>query len=75
VVTCRQLIEFIAAYVDGELNESEHLAFEHHLGNCRSCLAYLESYRRTMTFSKSLSDTPVDDVPEGLVEWILRHRG
>ncbi len=58
MMTCRQLIEFIAAYVDGELEEEARVEFECHLDHCRSCRAYVDSYCKTMQ----------------LVRWILTRR-
>ena len=74
-ITCRQLIDFIVEYVDGALEETEKQEFERHLGTCPSCRNYLESYRTTMSLAKvSITDEPLDDVPEELVERILSRR-
>jgi anti-sigma factor RsiW len=74
-ITCKQLIEFIAAYVAGELDDGARTAFERHLDVCRSCQAYLDSYRKTMKLVQELAtDEPLDDVPEELVATILSSR-
>jgi len=74
-ITCRQLIDFIVDYVEGTLDEMERLDFERHLSVCRSCVAYLESYRETMSLTHILAtDEPLDDVPEELVITILARR-
>lgn len=71
-ITCRQLIEFIGDYVAGELDHHARLEFERHLAICRSCQAYLESYRTTMTLvQEAATDEPATDVPEELVATIL----
>jgi anti-sigma factor RsiW len=71
-ITCRQLIEFIGAYVAGELDAESRLDFERHLHVCRSCQAYLQSYRTTMTLLQELAtDEPAEDVPDELVTRIL----
>lgn len=73
-ITCRQLIDFIADYVAGEVDDVTRHDFERHLGVCASCRAYLDSYRKTMTSTKSMaSDDPVE-VPEELVGTILAAR-
>jgi anti-sigma factor RsiW len=75
-ITCRQLIDFIADYLAGELDELSHSDFERHIDRCRSCQAYLDSYRKTMSLAHSLSDeSPAEDVPEELVLAILRRNG
>ena len=72
MITCKQLIEFTAAYVEGELDEASSQAFEQHLARCRSCQAYLRSYRQTMRMARELAtEDPAEDVPEELVQAIL----
>lgn len=74
-ITCRQLIDFIVDYVDGVLDERSREDFERHLNVCRSCQAYLASYRETMNLAKiAVTDEPLDDVPEDLVQAILMRR-
>jgi anti-sigma factor RsiW len=74
-ISCRQLIEFIGDYVAGELDAAARNVFERHLDICRSCRAYLESYRTTMTLVKeSATDEPAEDVPEELIATILARR-
>lgn len=71
-ITCRQLIDFIADYVDGELDDAARVVFEHHLTICRSCRAYLETYRRTMSIVATMArDEPCTDLPEDLIRTIL----
>ena len=75
IITCRQLIDFIVDYVEGALDEMERHDFERHLGVCPSCVAYLASYRETMSLTRILAtDEPLDDVPEELVVTILARR-
>lgn len=75
LITCRELIEFIAGYVDGELDDVSRGDFEKHLARCPSCRAYLETYQTTRHLVQSLAtDEPVEDVPEELVQSILSRR-
>ena len=74
-ITCRQLIEFIVDYVEGGLEDAERTAFERHLARCRSCQAYLATYRATMSLAREAeSDAPAEGVPEELVRAILSRR-
>ncbi len=78
-MTCRELIEFVMAYLDKELPPSQRAEFERHLTVCPSCVNYLETYKRTIEVSKAACcgdlDKPVpDSVPKGLVEAILKAR-
>ena len=55
-ITCRQLIDFIADYLDGELDDASRGDFERHLDRCDSCHAYLDSYRNTMRLTRLIAD-------------------
>jgi len=74
-MTCRQLIDFIGAYRDNELPAMERAEFDRHLAVCPSCVAYLNTYEKTVTLSRK-SDEPIPaDVPEALINAILAARG
>jgi anti-sigma factor RsiW len=76
-LTCRELIEFLDDYLEGELAREELESFEAHLAVCPYCVDYLKSYRETVRLGRAaLSlDGPVpDDVPEDLVAAILASR-
>jgi anti-sigma factor RsiW len=53
-VTCRELIDCIADYLDDGLDAATLVAFERHVGKCRSCREYLRSYRMTMQLARLL---------------------
>jgi anti-sigma factor RsiW len=76
-LSCRELIEFLAAYLDGELAPAERTAFEIHLSVCPYCVDYLATYRETIRLGKQAlvgaSDVPVE-VPAELVDAILAAR-
>ena len=74
-ITCKQLIEFIADYVDGQLDEVSKSDFERHLAICKSCQAYLAMYRQAVSAARALaSDERLDDIPDELVRSILARR-
>ena len=77
-MTCRELIEFLAEYVSGELPELERVKFDEHLAECPECVDYLKSYRATIRLGKSAFrdlDEPVpDEVPAELIDAILAAR-
>lgn len=78
MLTCRELTDFLARYVDGALTPEEQKAFERHLAMCRPCRAFVESYRKTIDLERTAfaePDAPVpDEVPEELVRAILAAR-
>jgi anti-sigma factor RsiW len=77
-VTCRELNDFLDDYESGELAAGERMRFEWHLAACRHCLAFLDSYRRTVRLGRTLCDDPEGptppEVPEDLVRAILAAR-
>jgi len=42
-MTCRELVDFLGAYLDGELSEKVRRRFDEHLAACPECSAYLET--------------------------------
>jgi len=77
-MTCGELIEFLMAYVDGELTVERRALFDAHLGACAPCRRYLATYREAVALGRAACgppDAPVgDDVPEDLVQAILAVR-
>ena len=76
-LSCRELIDFLAAYLDAELAPAEHAAFEAHLAVCPYCVDYLASYRETIRLGKlafTAESSPPEDVPSKLIDAILAAR-
>ncbi len=78
-MTCRELIEFLMAYLDGELPDGQRAVFEEHLAGCPQCVAYLGNYRAAVALGKAACTRPeegaADTVPEALIRAILAARG
>lgn len=76
-MTCREMIEFLMDYLDGQLPEDQAAVFEKHLEMCPPCKAYLETYRKSVDLTSVCFDdddqTP-KDVPEALIRAILAAR-
>jgi len=49
---CREVIEFLDRYVNEELPAGQRREFDWHLRLCRSCRAYLRTYRETIVLEK-----------------------
>lgn len=77
-MTCRELIEFLDAYLSGELAAAERGDFDRHLAVCRSCVNYVDTYKRTIEMGRAVFAEPdaavPTDVPEELVQAILAAR-
>jgi anti-sigma factor RsiW len=79
-LTCRDFVEVIMAFLDGELDAEQGRLFDAHLAECPDCDHYLDSYKTTVALGKSIcdpadADDPVPaDVPEELVQAVLAAR-
>jgi anti-sigma factor (TIGR02949 family) len=68
---CRDAVQFLLQYLDGELPADQRARFELHLRSCPPCVDYLESYRETIRLGKACSEQEAP-LPEKLREGILR---
>jgi anti-sigma factor RsiW len=75
-LTCRDVSDFLASYLDGALSPDERTRFDEHLAECPDCVAYLRSYVDTIRLAKDAyadDDAPAD-VPDELRQAILAAR-
>ena len=69
---CREIIAFLADYLDGTLDAAARAEFDRHLAVCASCVAYLASYEATIRMAKAAArEIDSGDPPEELVTAIL----
>jgi predicted anti-sigma-YlaC factor YlaD len=77
-LTCRDVSEFLARYLDGAMGPDERARFDEHLAECPDCVAYLRDYTDTVrlardAFADADADAPAD-VPDDLRRAILAAR-
>jgi anti-sigma factor RsiW len=58
-LTCKELVELVTDYFEGQLPASEQARFEAHLATCRGCQNYLEQMRQTLRLLGKLSEDGV----------------
>ena len=78
-MNCREFTEFLHEYLHGNLSAAERVEFDKHLAECPWCVAYLDSYQKTIqleqaAYSASQDAPPPTDAPEELIQAILRAR-
>jgi anti-sigma factor RsiW len=74
-VTCIELIAFLDAYVDDELDAGTRTTFDLHLLVCPSCRAYLASYRETIELVRGAAEREEElahDAPAELIEAVKK---
>jgi anti-sigma factor RsiW len=75
-MTCRELIEFLADYLDGALDTGARTAFEAHLAECPECIDYVRSYRETIRVARGAArvEDAAEAMPAALVDAIVAAR-
>ena len=58
MMTCRELVELLIDFLDGELPEDRRRHIEQHLEFCPPCLTYLKTYKVTIQLTRRLPDVP-----------------
>lgn len=54
-LSCRELVELVTDYLDGELPRRERRAFEAHIASCDGCASYVDQIRRTIDLTGRLT--------------------
>jgi anti-sigma factor RsiW len=60
MLSCREVVELVTAYLEGALSEGEEVRFEEHLAMCDGCAAYLDQMRTTIALAGRLDPEAVD---------------
>ena len=68
-LNCRELVELVTAYLEGDLSSGERKRFDAHLSACDGCTMYVEQMRRTIELTGTLR---LDDVSQDAEEALLR---
>ncbi len=78
MMTCRELLEHLDAYLANELDRETRLLVDEHLALCADCASYVDSYRKTIELSREALQAPPNgpppELPESLVKAILAAR-
>jgi anti-sigma factor RsiW len=73
-VTCIELIAFLDAYIDDELDAHTRTGFDLHLLVCPSCRAYVATYKETIDLARGAAECEEElahDAPPELIEALL----
>lgn len=77
-MTCREFLDFLMSYLDGELEDEPVKVFEEHMRLCPPCETYLETYKDTIRLGvyacRDENGPPPESAPEPLIQAILAAR-
>lgn len=78
MLTCREVEEFLLAYLDGELPMAQRMAFQMHVLFCSECKAYIRKYKTAMALGKTVfqdaDGDATEEIPEDMIKGILAAR-
>jgi anti-sigma factor RsiW len=77
MITCADLEEFVANYLDRSLPEPKRRDLERHVDDCAACREFLAAYQRTVWVARMALKSSGDRAraPEELVQAILGSLG
>jgi anti-sigma factor RsiW len=58
-MTCRQVVELMTDYLEGNLSARDRARFEEHIAGCDGCRAYLAQLRTTRDVVGRIADEPM----------------
>ena len=72
-MTCREMIELLLDYCNGELDNELCRQLREHLDMCPPCVTYLETYQITIRISRQLPRAPLPPQLTARLEQALRN--
>lgn len=73
-MTCRELVDFLSDYLDGQLPSDVAERFQKHLDCCPPCVCFLNTYKTGAELARAALADEDCCVPEELVRAILAAR-
>ena len=71
---CRKMVDLLVDYLDGDLSHNTSKDLEKHLNDCENCLAFLNTYRRTISLSQSLEWGHIPDELQKRLRGFLKEK-
>ena len=73
-MNCREMSDFLSAYLSGEMPPEEAARFQEHLRFCPPCVQYLDGYKKAIELGRKCCEHEKVKVPEDLIQAILHAR-
>ena len=76
MICCKECLELLHDYLEGELNQDVRTSLEEHFEDCPPCIAFVNTYKSTTHICKStLRETEIPDtVKEKLKEFVEKNK-
>lgn len=72
--TCKDAIDLLHAYLEGELPAEQKAALEAHLGSCEPCVDFVATYRQTPALCKKALEAKMPkDLADSLKAFLRKH--
>jgi len=68
IACCRECIDLLVDYLEGDLSPERARALDIHLELCPPCVAFVRTYKGTVDVARSL---PLDEIPPELTQRLL----
>ena len=62
MICCKECIELLYSYLEGELSAENETSLEDHFADCPPCIAFVNTYRSTTLLYKNTLKT--NDIPD-----------
>ena len=73
---CKDSIDLLVGYLDGELDGDVRQKLEAHFGGCAACEEFLKTYRATPTLCRcALKKQMPQEVADKLTDFLRQHIG
>jgi anti-sigma factor ChrR (cupin superfamily) len=69
MLTCKEIVELVTAYAEGQLRVFDRVRFLLHIGMCRNCRTYVRQVKAT---TKALGKLPAPELSPELEAELLR---
>jgi anti-sigma factor RsiW len=70
-LTCKEIVELVTQYAEGDLDDADRGRFEEHLATCGACVTYYDQMRQTVVAVGSIDhdhdhgrDAAIDPIVE-----------
>jgi hypothetical protein len=64
-MNCREIVELLCEFLEGELSEEQCRHIQQHLDTCPPCVVYIKTYQVTIRLGRTL---PREPIPRSLEE-------